>query len=146
MILGNKIRENKIWGWLRIVSHPHSIDRVYSLQEEVQLIETHPLLLHSNKVFMAMIAVNGAADFKMKTDRLLKKRSQLLMLKVVQLFLKIEEWFQWLIKIEIYLIRMNLIKPLTKNIISPIILQLTRKQNGVNNRIFCPQFNKNLLL
>jgi hypothetical protein len=40
---------------------------------------------------MAMIAVNGAADFKMKIDRPLKKRSQLLMLKVVQLFLKIEE-------------------------------------------------------
>jgi hypothetical protein len=82
----------------------------------------------------------------MKIDRPLKKRSQLLMLKVVQLFLKIEEWFQWLIKIEIYLIRMNLIKLLTKNIISQIIPQLTRKLNGESNRIFFPQFNKNLLL
>ena len=84
--LANKILENKIWGWPRIASHPHSIDRAYSLQVEVQLIETHLLLLLSNKVFMAMIAANGAADFKMKTGLLLRKKSQLLMLKEAQAF------------------------------------------------------------
>jgi hypothetical protein len=53
---------------------------------EVQLIETHPLLLLSNKVFMAMIAANGAADFKMKTGLLLRKKIQLLILKEAQTF------------------------------------------------------------
>lgn len=40
---------------------------------------------------MAMKAVNGAADFKMKMDLHLKSRSKLLMLKAVKMFLKIEE-------------------------------------------------------
>ena len=143
--MGNKIKEKGIWGWLRIVLHLLSIDRAYSLLEEVQLIETHLQLLHSNKVFMAMKAVNGAVDFKMRTDLHLKSRSKLLMLKAVQMFLKIEEWFQWLIKIEIYSIRMNQIKWLIKNIISPIIPLLLHKQNGENNKICCLQFNKNQL-